>query len=66
LAEQLQPWAEKRHDHLCRCLCYLCHNKRKKFGPTIQERRAIQLDPTCEFKDMSIEPPEPETPGGQW
>ena len=40
--DRLRAWAEKRHDHLCRCKCYVCHNKRKKFGRTIQERRAFQ------------------------
>lgn len=47
--EQLRVWAGKRHDHLCRCLCYLCHNRRKKFGRTLQERRLLQCDPIPEF-----------------
>lgn len=48
--EELAAWAEKRHDHLCRCKCYLCHNKRKKFGRTLQERRAFQSDAIGEFE----------------
>ena len=47
---ELREWAEKRHDHLCRCLCYLCHNKRKKFGRTIQEKRVFQSDPIGDFE----------------
>ena len=47
--KELRAWAVKRHDHLCRCLCYLCHNKRRKFGRTIQERRVFQSDPIGEF-----------------
>jgi len=48
-SEELRAWAVKRHNHLCRCLCYLCHNKRKKFGWTIQEQRVFQSDPIGEF-----------------
>ena len=48
--ETLRVWAEKRHDHLCRCLCYLCHYKRQKFGVTIQEQRVFQSDPIGEFQ----------------
>jgi hypothetical protein len=48
--ESLRVWAGKRHDHLVRCPCYLCHNRRRKFGLAIQERRVLQCDPIPEFK----------------
>ena len=48
--EELRKWAEKRHDHLCRCLCYLCRNKRERFGPTIQEQRVFQGDPVGDLE----------------
>ena len=50
--EELRVWAGKRHDHLCRCLCYICHNRRKKFGRTLQERRVLQRDPIREFETV--------------
>ena len=53
--EALRAWAEKNHDHLCRCPCYMCHNKRKKFGPTIQERRLFQDDQVLEFEHSRVE-----------
>lgn len=54
-AELYQGWAEKMHDHLCRCTCHYCHNKRKKFGPTIQERRNLQVDPIDEYEQRDVE-----------
>ena len=34
--------AAKSADHLTKCSCYLCGNKRKHWGPTVQERRASE------------------------
>ena len=52
---QLQAWAERRHDYLCSCSCYLCGNRRKHFGLTVQERRFHQMDPYEELGRDNVE-----------
>jgi hypothetical protein len=34
-----QDWVRRNHDHLKVCSCWMCGNRRKWGGPTIQERR---------------------------
>ena len=41
-AEELKRAARRYHDHLKMCSCYLCGNRRKWGGPTLQERRMQQ------------------------
>lgn len=35
----MQEWAQRNHDHLACCSCWMCGNTRKWHGPPTQERR---------------------------
>jgi hypothetical protein len=51
LGVHLRAWAERNHDHLLRCMCHLCNNRRAQFGATVQEKRSPQWDAIGEFED---------------
>ena len=39
---EMQEWARRNYNHLKKCSCWMCGNRRKWHGPTIQERRMGQ------------------------
>jgi hypothetical protein len=40
--EEILERARRNHGHLKKCSCWMCGNRRRWFGPTIQERRMNQ------------------------
>lgn len=38
-----RDWARRHYNHLQRCSCWMCGNRRKWLGPTVQERRWNQM-----------------------
>lgn len=46
-AQRVRPWSPrviKEAEHLAACSCWMCCNRRRIEGPSLQERRAIMAD----------------------